>query len=58
MKGKIMISAGELLARKLRGDTSVSDGDIKDATEGFFKNNGVNVECTINAPVEKEAEEQ
>jgi hypothetical protein len=48
-----MPTAGELLARKLRGDTSVTNSDIATATDKFFSSHGVDVHCEITDSVLK-----
>jgi hypothetical protein len=46
-QGKNMPTPGELLARKLSGDTSVTNLDIATATDKFFSSHGVEVHCEI-----------
>ena len=51
-----MSTAGELLARQLSGDTSVSNADIINATEHFFKDAGALCKCTVGATPQQNAE--
>ena len=41
---KKKMTAGELLARKLKGDKSITEADIDKATVDFFAANGVHCE--------------
>jgi hypothetical protein len=52
-----MPTAGELLARKLNGDTSVTNLDIATATDKFFSSHGVDVHCEITERILKVGEE-
>lgn len=45
-KGKDM-TPGEMLAKRLSGDESISNKDIEKATEDFFNNAGCSCKCTI-----------
>ena len=44
-KGKTMTTPGELLAKKLSGDDSISSDDIDRATVQYFTDHGCNAAC-------------
>lgn len=49
-----MPTAGELLARKLNGNTTITNTDITTATDKFFSNHGIDVQSKISVPLPKE----
>ncbi len=51
MKTKKKMTTGELLARQLKGDKSISDKDIQKSTEDFFKKN-LPSNCNFSIKVE------
>jgi hypothetical protein len=51
-----MPTPGELLARKLNGDTTVTNNDIAAATDKFFSAQGVDVHCVIVPKERKDAD--
>ncbi len=42
-------TAGELLARQLAGDTTITDKDIEDATSNYFAQFGIDCKCRVGS---------
>jgi len=49
MKKQGKFTAGELLARQLSGDTTITDKDIEDATSNYFAQFGIDCLCKVGS---------
>jgi hypothetical protein len=49
MKKQGKFTAGELLARQLSGDTTITDKDIEDATSNYFAQFGIDCRCKVGS---------
>jgi hypothetical protein len=57
MENKSKMTTGELLARQLKGDNTITDEDIKKSTEDFFSSHGVKANIKIETKEKNKKDE-